>query len=55
MECAQLKISGGGSGSPSPLAKIPGIYKADDPGIKYDKWTSSPKAYVMPGPAVWQG
>ncbi|KAI1466649.1 glycoside hydrolase family 61 protein [Daldinia caldariorum] len=55
MECAQLKIASDGSGTPGPLAKIPGIYKATDPGIEFDKW-NNPKAnsYVMPGPAVWQ-
>lgn len=55
IECAQLKINGPGGGNPSPLVKIPGIYKADDPGIRYDKWTSNPAPYVMPGPAVWDG
>jgi hypothetical protein len=55
IECAQLKISGPGGGTPTPLVKIPGIYNASDPGIAYDKWASKPKAYVMPGPAVWNG
>lgn len=31
MECAELKITGSGTGSPTPLAKIPGIYSANDP------------------------
>ncbi|KAK0718647.1 glycoside hydrolase [Lasiosphaeria miniovina] len=53
--CAQLKIDGPGGGTPGPLVKIPGIYKQDDPGIRYDKWTSRPAPYVMPGPAVWDG
>ncbi|KAK8103126.1 hypothetical protein PG984_016272 [Apiospora sp. TS-2023a] len=55
MECAQLKVEGPGGGSPAPLAKIPGIYKANDPGIAYNKWTSNPAPYVMPGPKVWDG
>jgi hypothetical protein len=55
IECLQLKINGPGGGTPGPLVQIPGIYKADDPGIKYDKWASKPKPYVMPGPAVWDG
>ncbi|KAK1762610.1 family 61 putative glycoside hydrolase [Phialemonium atrogriseum] len=55
MECTQLRVEGPGGGTPAPLVKIPGIYKADDPGIKYDKWASSPKAYVMPGPKMWDG
>ncbi|KLU92216.1 cellulose-growth-specific protein [Magnaporthiopsis poae ATCC 64411] len=53
MECAQLKIEGPGGGKPGPLVKIPGIYKASDPGIAYNKWTNRPAKYVMPGPAVW--
>jgi len=32
MECFQLRINGPGGGNPSPLAKIPGIYKSSDPG-----------------------
>lgn len=55
MECAQFRIASSGGGTPSPLAEIPGIYKANDPGIAYDKWTSNPAPYVMPGPAVWDG
>lgn len=55
IECAQLKITGGGGGNPGPLVKIPGIYSAQDPGIAYNKWTPTPAPYVMPGPAVWDG
>ena len=55
MTCAQLKIEGPGGGTPAPLVKIPGIYKKQDPGIAYNKWTSNPAPYVMPGPAVWKG
>ncbi|KAI0009485.1 glycoside hydrolase family 61 protein [Xylariaceae sp. FL0662B] len=55
MECAQLKIEGTGTGTPAPLVQIPGIYKADDPGIKFDKWSNpAANSYVMPGPAVWK-
>ncbi|KAF2158509.1 lytic polysaccharide monooxygenase [Zasmidium cellare ATCC 36951] len=55
MECAQLRISGGGSGTPSPLVKIPGLYATDDPGFTYSIWTGSDPGYTMPGPAVWGG
>ncbi|KAK0625068.1 glycoside hydrolase, partial [Bombardia bombarda] len=55
IECAQLKINGTGGGTPAPLVKIPGIYTQADPGIKYNKWTSNPAPYVMPGPGVWDG
>ncbi|KAK4193997.1 family 61 putative glycoside hydrolase [Triangularia verruculosa] len=53
--CAQLKITGPGGGNPGPLVKIPGLYNANDPGIAYNKWTNTPAAYRMPGPAVWDG
>ncbi|PVH79145.1 lytic polysaccharide monooxygenase [Cadophora sp. DSE1049] len=53
IECYELKIEGAGGGTPGPLVKIPGIYKADDAGIKYNKWASNPPPYVMPGPKVW--
>jgi Auxiliary Activity family 9 (formerly GH61) len=55
LECTQLTITGEGGGNPQPLVKIPGIYKAEDPGIHYDKWASNPKPYIMPGPPVWNG
>ncbi|GKT89513.1 cellulose-growth-specific protein [Colletotrichum tofieldiae] len=55
MECAHLKITGSGGGTPGPLVRIPGMYKASDPGIAYNKWTSNPAPYVMPGPKVWDG
>jgi hypothetical protein len=53
MECAQFKIEGSGGGTPGPLVKIPGLYKANDAGIAYNKWTNNPAPYYMPGPAVW--
>lgn len=34
ISCAQLQVTGGGSGTPSPLVSFPGVYKATDPGIK---------------------
>ena len=54
IECYQLKIEGPGGGNPSPLFKIPGIYKTNDPGIAFNKW-NNPKSYVMPGPKLWDG
>ncbi|PPJ53108.1 hypothetical protein CBER1_11673 [Cercospora berteroae] len=55
MECAQLRISGGGNGTPSPLVKIPGLYSAQDPGFAFNKWGGNVGIYEMPGPAVWSG
>jgi hypothetical protein len=54
IECFQLKIESSGTGNPSPTVKIPGVYKASDPGIRFDKW-SNPSSYTMPGPQVWSG
>ncbi len=54
MECAQINVVGGtGSSSPTTYS-IPGIYKANDPGLLiniYSMTTSS--NYVIPGPAVF--
>lgn len=54
IECYQFKIEGPGGGDPSPLFKIPGIYTADDPGIRFNKW-NNPTSYIMPGPPLWEG
>jgi hypothetical protein len=54
MECFQLKIASSGTGNPSPKAKIPGIYSANDAGIAFNKW-NNPKSYTMPGPKMWNG
>ncbi|KAF2279855.1 uncharacterized protein EI97DRAFT_104181 [Westerdykella ornata] len=54
IECYQLKIEGPGGGNPQPKVKIPGVYKASDPGIAFNKW-NNPRSYVMPGPKVWDG
>lgn len=53
MECAQINVVGGtGTSLPSQTYSIPGIYKANDPGLLvniYSMGTSS--AYTIPGPA----
>ena len=33
VSCAQVEVTGGGSGSPAPLVSIPGAYSANDPGL----------------------
>jgi hypothetical protein len=33
LSCAQITVTGGGSGTPSPLVSFPGAYSATDPGI----------------------
>lgn len=34
ISCAQITVTGGGSGTPAPLVSFPGAYKNTDPGIK---------------------
>ncbi|KAH7127008.1 glycosyl hydrolase family 61-domain-containing protein [Dendryphion nanum] len=54
ISCAQIKVTGGGNGSPSPLVSFPGAYKATDPGIKVNIYSGASN-YQPPGPAVWSG
>ena len=51
MECAQINISGGtGTASPATYS-IPGIYKANDPGVLVNVYTpNAGTSYVIPGP-----
>jgi hypothetical protein len=37
IECFQLKIESSGTGKPGPTVKIPGMYKASDAGIAFNK------------------
>jgi len=54
LECAQITVTGGGDGVPSPLVSIPGFIDGTEPGytvnIYYDFFN-----YTVPGPAVWAG
>ncbi|TQN70014.1 putative endo-beta-1,4-glucanase D [Colletotrichum shisoi] len=51
--CAQVKITGGGNGTPGPMIKFPGGYKkSSDPSFNFSIYNGY-KAYPMPGPAVW--
>ncbi|KDR74690.1 hypothetical protein GALMADRAFT_227128 [Galerina marginata CBS 339.88] len=51
--CAQLDVTGGGSGTPGPLVAIPGVYTGNEPGILIDIYYPIPTSYTQPGPAVW--
>jgi len=51
MECAQIRVTGGGSKTPSTV-NIPGAYKGSDPGITYNLY-SGQTTYTIPGPAVF--
>ncbi|KAF9533055.1 glycosyl hydrolase family 61-domain-containing protein [Crepidotus variabilis] len=51
MECAQIKISGGGNTSPATVS-FPGAYKGSDPGITINIYQTL-KSYTIPGPSVF--
>ncbi|KAF2014477.1 lytic polysaccharide monooxygenase [Aaosphaeria arxii CBS 175.79] len=54
LSCAQVQVTGGGSGSPGPLVAFPGAYKSSDPGLIWSYYPVK-TSYTAPGPAVWQG
>jgi hypothetical protein len=39
VSCAQVEITGGGSGQPGPLVALPGAYSLDDPGIYFNNYS----------------
>lgn len=41
ISCAQLSVTGGGSGTPGPLVSFPGAYKNTDPGLKVNIYSVS--------------
>jgi hypothetical protein len=49
MECAQIAVTGGGSGNPATVS-FPGAYKGTDPGIKFQLYWPVPTSYAIPGP-----
>lgn len=51
--CAQLEVTGGGSGDPGPTIKFPGGYDPEDPGILVDMWWPPLRQYDAPGPRPW--
>jgi len=55
LSCAQINVTGGGSGKPGPLVAFPGAYTGNEPGILIDIYYPIPATYTQPGPAVWTG
>jgi hypothetical protein len=49
--CAQLKVTGGGGRTPSPTVRIPGAFKASDPGYRANIYNNFHN-YTIPGPPV---
>jgi len=54
ISCAQVTVTNGGTGSPSPLVTIPGHISASDPGYTVNIYNNFHN-YTIPGPAVWNG
>ncbi|SPO03716.1 related to cellulose binding protein CEL1 [Cephalotrichum gorgonifer] len=54
VSCVQVKVVGGGNGTPGPMVKLPGAYKDSDPYAKFSIYGGF-KSFPMPGPAVWDG
>jgi cellulase len=52
--CAQIKVTSGGSVSLPAGVAIPGVYTSTDPGIVFNLYGSF-TSYSIPGPAVWNG
>ncbi|KAL2198242.1 glycosyl hydrolase family 61-domain-containing protein [Corynascus similis CBS 632.67] len=53
ISCAQVNVTGGGNATPSPTAKIPGAFKATDPGYTANIYNNF-HSYTVPGPAVFK-
>ena len=53
--CAQLSVTGGGSGLSGPTAKIPGIYKKDSPEVNFSIWNKPTSYSFIPGIEVATG
>jgi hypothetical protein len=53
--CAQLRVTGSGTGNPGPIVKIPGVYNLDDAMFKYNIYTTQTSWPYRPGGAVWRG
>ncbi|KAH9907021.1 lytic polysaccharide monooxygenase [Xylariomycetidae sp. FL2044] len=51
--CAQIKVTGTGSGDMGPTSKIPGVYRGDEPGVLIPVFWSYMTNYTAPGPALW--
>jgi len=52
--CAQISVTGGGSGTPGPLVSIPGFITGTESGYTVNIYSNF-NSYTVPGPAVWNG
>jgi hypothetical protein len=55
ISCAQVTVTGGGSGNPGPTVSIPGAFKETDPGYTANvRLSPSPSILTHPIP-TWPG
>lgn len=54
VSCMQVKVQNGGTGTPGPLVKFPGAYKASDAYAKFSIY-GGVTSFPFPGPSVWNG
>lgn len=51
--CAQIKVEGGGNGTPENTVQFPGAYDGSEPGLLIDLYWPPPQSYVVAGPRPW--
>lgn len=51
--CAQIDVTGSGSGTPAPTVSLPGAYTGTEPGIQINIYWPIPTSYTAPGPVTW--
>ncbi|KAH7313756.1 glycosyl hydrolase family 61-domain-containing protein [Stachybotrys elegans] len=51
--CAQVQVTGSGSGTPEPTVQFPGAYTGQESGILIGIYFPVPTSYEAPGPATW--
>jgi hypothetical protein len=51
--CAQIQVTGSGTGVPSPTVKFPGAYSGSEAGILFQLYWPIPTSYTPPGPVTW--
>ncbi|KAG6813914.1 hypothetical protein H0H92_005763 [Tricholoma furcatifolium] len=55
VSCAQINVTGGGTGNP-PKVSIPGYIHPNDTSVNIDIYPPlAPTSYICPGPKVWRG
>ncbi|EJT82373.1 hypothetical protein GGTG_02346 [Gaeumannomyces tritici R3-111a-1] len=54
--CAQIEVTGSGSGRPGPMVKIPGLYNREDPALRFFIYDARSYPYTTVGQhSVWTG